>query len=286
VGQLLTIRAPGETPPAHKAARGQITIDGLVVAFGDKDARRTAVDQISLDVAAGEFLCVLGPSGCGKSTLLNTVAGFLAPRAGKVAIDGIAVRGPGADRGVVFQQPTLFPWKTVLGNIAYGPRVAGRGRAEANRIAHDMMAMVGLSAFADYYPQALSGGMQQRVGIARALANSPNVLLMDEPFGSLDAQTRTMMQEALLGIWEKLHTTVLFVTHDIEEAIFLADRVVIMSAAPGRIIDEIHVTLPRPRDADVVYAPEFVRLKRHCAGLIRMESLRAFQQQNVAARDA
>jgi NitT/TauT family transport system ATP-binding protein len=282
VGQLLTIRAPGETPPAHKAARGQITIDGLVVAFGDKDARRTAVDQISLDVAAGEFLCVLGPSGCGKSTLLNTVAGFLAPRAGKVAIDGIAVRGPGADRGMVFQQPTLFPWKTVLGNIAYGPRVAGRGRTEAYRIAHDMMAMVG----SDYYPQSLSGGMQQRVGIARALANSPNVLLMDEPFGSLDAQTRTMMQEALLGIWEELHTTVLFVTHDIEEAIFLADRVVIMSAAPGRIIDEIHVTLPRPRDADVVYAPEFVRLKRHCAGLIRMESLRAFQQQNVAARDA
>jgi NitT/TauT family transport system ATP-binding protein len=187
---------------------------------------------------------------------------------------------------MVFQQPTLFPWKTVLGNIAYGPRVAGRGRTEAYRIAHDMMAMVGLSAFADYYPQSLSGGMQQRVGIARALANSPNVLLMDEPFGSLDAQTRTMMQEALLGIWEELHTTVLFVTHDIEEAIFLADRVVIMSAAPGRIIDEIHVTLPRPRDADVVYAPEFVRLKRHCAGLIRMESLRAFQQQNVAARDA
>ena len=216
MGQLLTIRAPGETPPAHKAARGQITIDGLVVAFGDKDARRTAVDQISLDVAAGEFLCVLGPSGCGKSTLLNTVAGFLAPRAGKVAIDGIAVRGPGADRGMVFQQPTLFPWKTVLGNIAYGPRVAGRGRTEAYRIAHDMMAMVGLSAFADYYPQSLSGGMQQRVGIARALANSPNVLLMDEPFGSLDAQTRTMMQEALLGIWEELHTTVLFVTHDIE----------------------------------------------------------------------
>jgi NitT/TauT family transport system ATP-binding protein len=184
----------------------------------------------------------------------------------------------------VFQQPTLFPWKTVLENIAYGPRVAGRTRGEADRIARHFMDMVGLSAFADYYPQALSGGMQQRVGIARALANSPNVLLMDEPFGALDAQTRAMMQEVLLGIWEELRTTVLFVTHDIEEAIFLADRVLIMSAGPGRIIDEVRVTLSRPRHADVVYAGEFVRLKRHCAGLIRTESLRAFQQQNAVVQ--
>ena len=202
---------------------------------------------------------------------------------GRVGVDDVAITKPGADRGVVFQQPTLFPWKTVLENIAYGPIVAGRGRAEANRIARHFMAMVGLTAFADYYPQALSGGMQQRVGIARALANSPNVLLMDEPFGSLDAQTRTMMQEVLLGIWEELHTTVLFVTHDIEEAIFLADRVVIMSAGPGRIIDQLQVPLPRPRHADVVYAPDFVKLKRYCGGLIRTESLRAFEQQNAAA---
>jgi len=143
------------------------------------------------------------------------------------------------------------------------------------------MTMVGLAAFAEYYPQALSGGMQQRVGIARALANSPKVLLMDEPFGSIDAQTRTMMQEVLLGLWEELHTTVLFVTHDIEEAIFLADRVVVMSAGPGRVIDEVPVPLPRPRHADAVYTQEFVRLKRHCAGLIRTESLRAFEQQNA-----
>jgi NitT/TauT family transport system ATP-binding protein len=262
--------------------RGRIAIDDLVVAFGSGATRRIAVDHVSLATAAGEFVCMLGPSGCGKSTVLNVVAGFIAPQGGRVSIDEVAIKKPGADRGMVFQQPTLFPWKTVLGNIAYGPLVGGRGRPEAERIARYFMAKVGLNAFADYYPQALSGGMQQRVGIARALANSPDVLLMDEPFGALDAQTRAMMQEVLLGIWEELHTTVLFVTHDIEEAIFLADRVVVMSAAPGRIIDDIWVSLPRPRRADLVYADEFIRLKRRCAGLIRTESLRAFEEQNAA----
>jgi NitT/TauT family transport system ATP-binding protein len=268
------------------AAHGRILIDDLVVAFGPGGARRTAVDHVSLDIAASEFVCVLGPSGCGKSTVLNALAGFITPLAGRVTIDDTTIRKPGADRGVVFQQPTLFPWKTVLENIAYGPLVGGRGRAEATRIARHFMAKVGLTAFADYYPQALSGGMQQRVGIARALANSPNVLLMDEPFGALDAQTRAMMQEVLLGIWEELHTTVLFVTHDIEEAIFLADRVVVMSAAPGRIIDEVAVALPRPREAEIIYAAEFIRLKRHCAGLIRAESLRAFEEQNAVGDKA
>jgi NitT/TauT family transport system ATP-binding protein len=267
-------------PRAAQTSRGRITIDDLTVAFDNGKVQRTAVDHVKLDVAPGEFVCVLGPSGCGKSTILNVIAGFITPHSGDARIDGVAINGPGANRGVVFQQPTLFPWKTVLANIAYGPLVAGRGRAEAEKIARHFMAMVGLTAFADYYPHALSGGMQQRVGIARALANSPNVLLMDEPFGSLDAQTRTMMQEVLLGIWEELHTTVLFVTHDIEEAIFLADRVVVMSASPGRIIDEIAVAIARPRHPDVVYSPDFVRLKRHCAGLIRTESLRAFEQQN------
>jgi NitT/TauT family transport system ATP-binding protein len=266
-------------PPRPK--RGHIAIDSLVVAFGKPDAQRTAVDRVSLDVASGEFVCVLGPSGCGKSTVLNVIAGFVAPQMGSVRIDGTEIRKPGADRGMVFQQPTLFPWKNVLENIAYGPRVGGRGRAAADRIARHFMGKVGLAAFAEYYPQELSGGMQQRVGIARALAISPNVLLMDEPFGSLDAQTRTMMQEVLLGIWEELHTTVLFVTHDIEEALFLADRVVVMSAGPGRIMDNVPVPLARPRHPEVVYGSEFIRLKRHCAGIIRTESLRAFEQQNA-----
>ena len=281
MSRLSAVRTVSQEGSSPQASRGRISIADLLVAFGDGAARRAAVDHVSLEIAPGEFVCVLGPSGCGKSTLLNVVAGFIAPQSGTVSIDDVALSKPGADRGVVFQQPTLFPWKTVLANIAYGPSAAGRGRAEADRIARHFMAMVGSAAFADYYPQALSGGMQQRVGIARALANSPNVLLMDEPFGSLDAQTRTMMQEVLLAIWEELHTTVLFVTHDIEEALFLADRVVVMSAGPGRIIDGVRVSLSRPRDRDIVYAPEFVRFKRHCAGLIRAESLRAFEQQNA-----
>jgi len=281
MGRPLSLRPMARDLRAVESILGRVSIDDLVVTFDSSSTTRTAVDHLSLEVAPGEFVCILGPSGCGKSTVLNVAAGFIAPHAGRVTIDGAEVRGPGADRGVVFQQPTLFPWKTVIANIAYGPVVTGRGRAEADRIARRFMTMVGLAAFADYYPQALSGGMQQRVGIARALANSPKVLLMDEPFGSLDAQTRMMMQEVLLGLWEELHTTVLFVTHDIEEAIFLADRVVVMSAGPGRVIDEVPVPLLRPRHADVVYTPEFVRLKRHCAGLIRTESLRAFEQQSA-----
>jgi NitT/TauT family transport system ATP-binding protein len=284
MGRLLPVRAAACDQSSPQATLGRITIDNLVVAFDGGGAQKIAVDRLSLDVAPGEFVCVLGPSGCGKSTVLNVAAGFISPHTGRVSIDGLEIRGPGSDRGVVFQQPTLFPWKTVTGNIAYGPMMAGRGRTKANRIARRFMTMVGLAEFADYYPQALSGGMQQRVGIARALANSPKVLLMDEPFGSLDAQTRTMMQEVLLGIWEDLQTTVLFVTHDIEEAIFLADRVVIMSASPGRIIDQVSAPLARPRHPDIVYASEFIKLKRHCAGLIRTEALRAFAQQNAPSR--
>jgi ABC-type nitrate/sulfonate/bicarbonate transport system ATPase subunit len=190
---------------------------------------------------------------------------------GSVRIDGTEIRKPGADRGMVFQQPTLFPWKNVLENIAYGPRVGGRGRAAADRIARHFMGKVGLAAFAEYYPQELSGGMQQRVGIARALAISPNVLLMDEPFGSLDAQTRTMMQEVLLGIWEELHTTVLFVTHDIEEAIFLASRVVVMTARPGRIKADVAIDLPHPRHYTIKTSPEFSALKARLTEEIRAE---------------
>jgi NitT/TauT family transport system ATP-binding protein len=266
-------------PTAPTPRRGHVVIDRLRVSFGAGDQARVAIDDLSLDVPPGEFVCILGPSGCGKSTVLNAIAGFMSPGSGRLAVDGEPVAKPGADRGMVFQQPTLFPWKTVLENIAFGPLMSGRAWADAESTARSFMGMVGLLGFEKHYPAQLSGGMQQRVGIARALANHPRVLLMDEPFGALDAQTRAMMQEALLGIWNEFHTTVLFVTHDIDEAVFLGDRVVVMSASPGRILADIRGELPRPRVPDIAFTPEFIRIKKQCFDLIRTESLRAFEQQ-------
>jgi NitT/TauT family transport system ATP-binding protein len=272
---------PEETPPGLRADRGQIRIDRVSIGFGRGRQARLAVDEASLEVLPGEFVCLLGPSGCGKSTLLNTVAGFISPGSGAVTVDGVPVGGPGPDRGMVFQQHSLFPWKRVRENVAFGPRLAGKGRHEAASIADGLLASVGLLHCADRYPAELSGGMQQRVGIARALAGSPSVLLMDEPFGALDAQTRLMMQESLLRVWSACGITVLFVTHDIDEAIFLADRVLIMSAGPGRIIADLPVPLPRPRQAEMATEPAFVRLKRQCLERIRAESLKAFEQQDA-----
>jgi NitT/TauT family transport system ATP-binding protein len=257
---------------------GNIEIQNVAVEFGAGDKSVLAIESASLDVRAGEFVSVLGPSGCGKSTILNVVAGFVRPTRGRVLLDGLPIIAPGADRGVVFQQPALFPWKTVRQNVMLGPQAAGRSRGEASETARQFMAMVGLTEFADHYPETLSGGMQQRVGIARALANKPAVLLMDEPFGALDAQTRQLMQEGLLRIWEELHTTLLFVTHDIEEAIFLADRVILMSARPGRILADIRVPISRPRREEEVLHPEFLAIKKRCRELIRTESVRAFDQ--------
>ena len=265
--------------PTIGPARGHVAIEHLRVSFGAGPQARTVVDDVSLEVRPGEFVCILGPSGCGKSTMLNAVAGFVPTGAGSIAVDGEPVGKPGADRGMVFQQPTLFPWKTVLANVAVGPLMAGRARAEAEATARRFIAMVGLAGFEAHHPAQLSGGMQQRVGIARALANYPRVLLMDEPFGALDAQTRAMMQEALLAIRAEFQTTVLFVTHDIDEAVFLGDRVVVMSASPGRLIADIPVGLPRPRASDIAFSAEFTRIKRQCFTLIRAESLRAFEQQ-------
>jgi NitT/TauT family transport system ATP-binding protein len=242
-----------------------------------------AIEQLSVSVPTGQFIAVLGPSGCGKSTLLNVVAGFIAPTQGEALLEGHLITKPGAERGVVFQQPTLFPWKTVRQNIALGPRMAGLRATEVERVTRHFMDLVGLTLFADQYPDALSGGMQQRVGIARTLANNPSVLLMDEPFGALDAQTRELMQESLLRIWEENRTTLLFVTHDIEEAVFLADRVILMSARPGRIIADIAVDLGRPRAANVVDSADFIRLKKQCRELIRTESIKAFEEQEHAA---
>jgi len=232
------------------------------------------VDGIDLTIQPGEFVCLLGPTGCGKSTLLNCIAGFVQPSAGSVQLDGHEVVGPGPERGMVFQQHSLFPWKTVKDNVAFGPLMTGAGRGEAESRASKLLRLVGLTDFENHYPHTLSGGMQQRVGIARALANSPSVLLMDEPFGALDAQTRTIMQETLAGLWQEFRSTVVFVTHDVEEAVFLADRILIMSASPGRLLADIAVPLSRPRTLEVVTAPVFVNTKQHCLELIRGQTPR------------
>ncbi len=275
-----------EKPPAvtnlrehtFRATRGHVVITDVSVAFGRGTRRHAAVERTSLEVKPGEFVCLLGPSGCGKSTLLNCVAGYVRPAKGTVEVDGVPVRRPGPDRGMVFQQYSLFPWMTVRENVRFGPRVTGASSPDAT--ADTFLELVGLSRFADRYPGELSGGMQQRVGIARALANYPSVLLMDEPFGALDAQTRVMMQESLLRIWSEFGITVLFVTHDVDEALFLSDRVVVMSASPGRITADLEVSIGRPRSPDIATDEEFVGLKRRCLEKIRAESIRAFEQQN------
>jgi NitT/TauT family transport system ATP-binding protein len=204
-----------------------------------------ALHDLSLQVQAGEFVCVVGPSGCGKTTMLNMIAGFIPSTAGEILLDGRAVKGPGADRGVVFQSFALFPWKTVLGNVAFGLKMRGLGKTEREKIAREYLGLVKLSEAAERYPNELSGGMQQRVGVVRALANEPDVLLMDEPFASVDAQTRMTLQEELVRIWQEKRTTILFITHDVAEAVFLADRVVVLSK--GRLLREVAVDLARPR---------------------------------------
>ncbi len=268
------------TSPRHKVNSGLVEIDSVTIVFGKGRKAHKAIEKTSIRIEPGEFVCILGPSGCGKSTLLNTVAGYVKPNSGEVRVDQELVTRPGPDRGMVFQQYSLFPWKTVKENIAFGPKVTGQSSTDSESVANTFLEMVGLSRFANRYPLELSGGMQQRVGIARALANYPRVLLMDEPFGALDAQTRLMMQENLLNIWDEFGTTVLFITHDIDEAIFLADRVLIMSASPGQIIADFVVNLPRPRAPEVIAEPTFAELKRQCIAHIRAESLKAFEQQN------
>jgi NitT/TauT family transport system ATP-binding protein/sulfonate transport system ATP-binding protein len=234
-----------------------------------------ALDPVSLDVRENDFITVLGPSGCGKSTLLRIVAGLDRPSAGRVLLDGREITGPGPDRGMVFQSYTLFPWLTVADNIAFGLREKGMPRAERDKIVAFYLGKMGLENFAGHFPKMLSGGMQQRTAIARALANDPEILLLDEPFGALDNQTRGLMQELLLGIWEAEQKTVLFVTHDIEEAIFLANRVVVMTARPGRIKAEVAVDLPHPRHYTVKTSPEFSQLKARLTEEIRAEALKA-----------
>ena len=210
----------------------------------------TAVRDVSLEVPAGEFACIVGPSGCGKTTVLNLVAGFIPATSGEILLDERPVKGPGPDRGVVFQSFALFPWRTVLDNVAFGPKMRGIGKVEREKIAREYLALAKLSDAAGRYPNELSGGMQQRVGVVRALANEPDVLLMDEPFASVDAQTRMTLQEELTRIWQQKRPTVLFITHDVAEAVFLGNRVIVLSK--GKVLEQITVDLPRPRAWDAL----------------------------------
>jgi NitT/TauT family transport system ATP-binding protein len=247
---------------------------GIDVSFGNGRTAVRAVQDINLDVESGEFLSILGPSGCGKSTLIGAVAGFTPPSAGELLVDGQRILRPGADRGVVFQQHTLFPWKTVLGNVEFGLKMRGVAARERREQAREILDEVGLGDFLHQYPAQLSGGMQQRVSLARVLVNRPRVLLMDEPFSALDAQTRLQMQEMLLELWTHHRMTVIFVTHDIDEAIFLSDRVVVISPRPGRIRAELPIPLDRPRSAEALTTTEFMQIKRQCMELIRPENRR------------
>jgi ABC-type nitrate/sulfonate/bicarbonate transport system ATPase subunit len=234
-----------------------------------------ALQSTDLDVQENDFITILGPSGCGKSTLLRIVAGLDSQTSGDVLLDGARIGGPGADRGMVFQSYTLFPWLSVLDNVCFGLRERGVPRATQLDAARGFIQKVGLTGFEHHYPKQLSGGMQQRTALARALANAPRMLLMDEPFGALDHQTRELMQELLLGIWEEQRKTVLFVTHDIDEAVFMANRVVVMSARPGRIKLDRRVDLPYPRHYSMKTTPEFARLKAELTENVRAEVLAA-----------
>ncbi len=247
---VLPSRSEARVQPvaAQRSAAAMIEVDHVSQVF-QTSARQDhlALSDISLTIEDGAFVSILGPSGCGKSTLLYIVGGFVRPTSGSARMKGRAIAGPGPDRGPVFQEFALFPWKTVLGNVMYGPRQQGMKHAEAEAQSRKLIEMVGLKGFEDFYPKELSGGMKQRVALARTLAYHPEVLLMDEPFGALDAHTRTRLQNDLLNIWERDRKTVLFVTHSVEEAVFLSDRVVMMTRSPGRIRQIVDVDLPRPR---------------------------------------
>lgn len=248
---------------------GQLDVRDVSLQLGFGSDRFTTLENVSFHVPPGEFVCLLGPSGCGKSTLLGALAGHLSPSQGSLRLDGQLITAPHPERGLVFQQHTLFPWQSVIDNVGFGLKMRGIGRRERRQRAQELLAQMGLADFAQRYPHELSGGMQQRVEIARVLINRPRLLLMDEPFGALDALSRLHMQELLLRVWAQVQTTVIFVTHDIDEALFLADRILIMSPRPGRIIEEIDVHFSRPRHLQLSTSSEFTRLKRHCLNRLR-----------------
>ena len=248
---------------AGEARDIKLHIDNVRKVFNTRNGEMVALNGVTLDIHENEFICVVGPSGCGKSTLLNIIAGLSEPTSGAVYCDGKKVTGTGTERGVVFQQYALFPWLTVKKNVRFALEMRGVKGAEADELAMQYLEKVDLVKFADHYPKELSGGMKQRVAIARAYAAEPEVLLMDEPFGALDAQTRTQLQSELLETWEKDRKTCFFITHDVDEAIILAQKVIIMSARPGRIKEIVDITIPYPRTQETKMSPEFLELKNH-----------------------
>jgi NitT/TauT family transport system ATP-binding protein len=249
-----------------------VDLSRVEVYFGEGEHAVKALNGIDLRVEPGEFVSVLGPSGCGKSTIISTIAGFRRVSAGDLTVDQRPVIAPGRERGVVFQQHMLFPWKTVLGNVEFGLKMQGIARSARRKTASDILHHVGLGSFLQHYPHQLSGGMQQRVALARVLVNRPRVLLMDEPFAALDAQTRLHMQETLIKLWQELRMTVLFITHDVDEAVILSDRVVVLTQRPAHVKAELTVNLPRPRDHHTLASPEFVRLRREAFELLLEET--------------
>jgi NitT/TauT family transport system ATP-binding protein len=254
-----------------KMLKGSLSIRNVSLTYGAGDKSVLALDGISFEVRPNEFTVIVGPSGCGKSSLLYIAAGLTEATSGAIHTGGKLVTEPGADRGMVFQAYTLFPWLTVRNNVEYGLKRKGMATPERNRIVDHYLSEIGLKAFADHYPKQLSGGMMQRVAIARALANDPDMLLMDEPFGALDSQTRHSMQKLLLRVWEQSQKTVAFVTHDIDEAILLGDRVIVMTARPGKVKADIKIAIPRPRNPEIVLEPEFIAIKRRIINELRDE---------------
>ncbi|WLI75185.1 ABC transporter ATP-binding protein [Kosakonia sp. H02] len=253
----------------------QIALENVSLTFAAKPQPLTVLEEVSLALSPGEFVVLLGPSGCGKSTILNLVAGFTRPDSGQVLAGGKAVQQPGPSRGMIFQQPNLFPWLSVLDNVTFGPRLGKHRKADVNAQALDWLARVGLKGFEHHAPWQLSGGMKQRVALARAWLPGPDVLLLDEPFGALDAQTRLMMQELLREAWLETRTTLLFVTHDVEEALFLADRILVMSARPGKIVEEITLPFGRQRDIETIAGhPQYSEIKQHVLHRVRLEAKR------------
>ena len=251
----------------------KVKIENVVKKYNTRKGEMIALNGVNLDIKENEFICVVGPSGCGKSTLLNIIAGLHEPTSGRVLVDGKPVEGPGPERGVVFQQYALFPWLTVLKNVEFGLKLKGITGEQAEAEAMKYIKMVQLEQFVNSYPKELSGGMKQRVAIARAYAVNPEVILMDEPFGALDAQTRTQLQSELLVTWEKEKKTCFFITHDVDEAIILAQKVIIMSARPGRIKEIVDINIPYPRTQETKMSPEFLELKNYIWSQVYQEYL-------------